>query len=1134
MSSVQKTALSLLIAVIVFTAFTVAAFSGLFEYIEATFYDQRMTEVVERRLATASDLIEEQHNQQLQRFEAILEEPAVRTTWRVNQSEADIAAREQFFGRLRQELPAFSFVRFVDNEGERLWYSSLSSDIREQDDTMREYEPLSELEDGEKIRELVLPQDRDAGVYALQEANQLVYQLRAYDTFDIARGTALFYTSADQLNSRLVRRAVIGIGDTVRVGPDQTVIVNAPEQYAEAVSEGFGEVRQELDVNRGRYPRIRTEDQAYLAFERPLELGGIAVWLEPESSFEMTDFMRGTLLAAVFLTTFLVVFLLLNLRQDAVVVLSDRVKRFQINLLREYLDSKEQIDWKRWQHEIENRKQEVNREIKRGIGSLKPEKEAEVDALLDKSWEEILSVIGSRSQTQQKDVGGVDLERLERIIERVVANTQHLPAATMQGPATDPAQGAAPPVSQPQPVEREQVAAAESAEAELGEPVEVEELEELDEAEDAAEVEELEEADELDEAEEPEELEELEEVSETEEAAELDEVGELEEADEDAGGPDEPAAAETGAESEADEDLEELEEPEDLEEAAEPEELEELAEAEEFEEEAEPAPATGAGTDSAVGERPAAPPPEPEAALQGERSAGEDDLAALLRQVHEDWEKAAGHDQAARDALSQYAGAPGAPAAVGEHAGGSGAAAVRDNASDQDRTPRKDFGISGQLEAYDEEPEELEELEEAEDLEHAELQGPDDSRKTGRDEELEELESWEGDLEEVSPADPEDVASEPSELEDLDEMPTLFGVRSLFQVPGFGDAWAEPSQAQSSAEDVVRHAGQQQSHEENGDAAWPAGEHVTGADTAAEELQPPEPEESESVNPEKTGGEALSEAELTDEYEAAPVTSLVSVTQGRYEIVESRSGVPQIRVVKDDDQPSESSAESPIAPEEPLYPDDGFDSNKVAGVESLFGAALGEFEDLGQRDSSNVPQIRRSQAAQQRSKRIVFGENGVDYDRFLEGYKRGEGGVLKSLMEFSRIWNARVAAILVEAEGGYRLEYAIGIEFENPDPTGQIIPHDSRISQLLRRGRRAVLVKKPFEEYPELVQVFGRDSVSFRGRFAFLPIQFKERPAYFFLGLRTPVESLQELVNGADLGIAAAAARDDSVGSRVV
>ena len=487
MTSPQKTALSLLIAVIAFSAFSILAFSGLFDYIETNFYDPRVTQTVERRLGVGVDNADRFHSHNRDRFEAILAEPAFRNVFRVNQSVADINSRDRLVGLLREEMSAFSGLRFVDLARERLWLSTYEQDIVTRTPTSREYSPLSEVDAPVAPGDLGLEEAVSFAYRFEPELNQFIYRFLIYDEFDIARGTALVYVNGHGLSTSLIRAGTLGPGQEVRVVDERSVLLNAMDTHAEESGAVLRELRWNAQQRSAPRPVIELGDQGFVVFRQEAEFGN-ALWLAPEREFEMSEPMRWTLLGASFVTIFLLGFLLLNLRQDPTVVLSHRVKRFQIDLLREYIENKDQLDWDRWKGEIERRRSDVDKEIKRGLGRLKKQDESEIDALLDKSWEEIFQVIGG-SRKQPAIESNVDFGRLEKMIERVVASFQAgQMSPIVSGTAKDDSTHSVP-------------AGAESEESE--------ELEEL-----AEEPEELEESEELEElAEEPEELEESEDTA---------------------------------------------------------------------------------------------------------------------------------------------------------------------------------------------------------------------------------------------------------------------------------------------------------------------------------------------------------------------------------------------------------------------------------------------------------------------------------------------------------------------------------------------------------------------------------------------------------------------------------------------
>jgi hypothetical protein len=272
-----------------------------------------------------------------------------------------------------------------------------------------------------------------------------------------------------------------------------------------------------------------------------------------ESRFVFPQLMKIILLGAFFLTVYLTVFLLFNLRQDSFTVVQNRLKQLQISLIEQYYDRKNDIDWGHWSRELEQRREEIRAELKQGIkaGKNKTNKDEknDIDVLIDKSWDELLNVIaGHRDKAEP-----IDEEKLQTILNRVLSAGVSIPApavpsANMPAPAVSSANVPAPPVRAEVPAgaeEVEELAEAEPVEAveELSDAEPVEELEELSDAEvEAAEelreaepaegLEELsdaeagEAAEELREAKPAEELEEIEELSNAEAAEEAEELAE--------------------------------------------------------------------------------------------------------------------------------------------------------------------------------------------------------------------------------------------------------------------------------------------------------------------------------------------------------------------------------------------------------------------------------------------------------------------------------------------------------------------------------------------------------------------------------------------------------------------------------
>ncbi|MDR3200017.1 MAG: hypothetical protein LBT68_01050 [Spirochaetales bacterium] len=565
MSTVQKFSLSLLVAVVLFSAFALFAFSGLFNYIESNFYDQKVSSEIDRGLEKAAASVREFHKINFERYAAVCSGDWIRTIFLRNQSREDITTRTNVFGKLQENIPALVIIRFVDTDWRQIHYSTLGSDIRNTTDRSIEYNFFTDEgpadfiaragQSGAKSYMVVSPED-----------HAFVYIFRINDRYNTHTGYGLFYVSLDGLRNYLFRNEALNLGDDIAFIQDKGLLLRSNVTLSNpAIRETVAEYWDEKAAASPAFQNA--EGRRYVFFDKPLnDLSRIGIFIGDER-FMLNPVMKGILLFSVFLTTFLVLFLVLSIRQDRSLVLAERIKKFQINLLREYLDRKEEIDWQKWRSELEIRRDEVHQELKHGLGKIKKKDEEKLDQLVDKSWDEIIAVLTSRGAEHKTSL---EIEKLESIIEKAVANLQALPAARIRPPEIPAGKKA------PEPSEEEAV-------EELGD-----ELDELTQVEEVAEADGVEGIDEVEEAEDIEEAEAVEELSEAEEISEMEELSEVEEL---------PGAEEVVEEAEAVEEAEEVEDAEpvetieDAEEIAEADEAEDLpaAEAIEMAEDAEPA-----------------------------------------------------------------------------------------------------------------------------------------------------------------------------------------------------------------------------------------------------------------------------------------------------------------------------------------------------------------------------------------------------------------------------------------------------------------------------------------------------------------------------------------------------------------
>ena len=512
MTTSHKAALSLLISVLLFALFTVLSFTGLFNLIEASFYNPSVTSSITNDLADNANEIEKFIVEAQARFSETLAVPAIRRSFLPNQGAEDIFERSRIYGLLAETIRGLQWVRFIDSGGSRIHFSTSASDILQQDRLSVSYRNFDEPGFSYGI---IAVEDRGMPKYTFDErGDRILFSFPFYDSFDVYRGTALFSLSAKAIADRLVSDGRIRVGQDLSIISDPNGILSGmssqgervlPAQVSSVWKEGWQRTARLTSPSSGLSLALITVQT---------ERGFLVGRLVNEDMFLFPLPMKVILLISFFLTVYLTVFLLFNLRQDSVTIVQNRLKQLQISLIEQFYDRKGDVDWARWSRELEQRRDEINIQLKQGVKTSAVQ-DKDIDALIDKSWDELLSVIGGKRET------GIDEEKLQVILNRILAAL--------------PASGVPLKVSPQIPIRQPVYAEANTAAGK--EPEEVEALEELAEevtdelVEEAEAVSEFEEVETLsgEEAEEVEEIEELEEL--VEEAEAVEEIAAAEEAE---------------------------------------------------------------------------------------------------------------------------------------------------------------------------------------------------------------------------------------------------------------------------------------------------------------------------------------------------------------------------------------------------------------------------------------------------------------------------------------------------------------------------------------------------------------------------------------------------------------------------
>lgn len=277
-----------------------------------------------------------------------------------------------------------------------------------------------------------------------------------------------------------------------------------------------------------------------------LHVGGIF----SSETLKMPFYVRILLFVCAFVTVCLIVVIFFNIRKDDSVVIKSKIRAIQIGLLNEYFEK--DVDRKKVAAMIAAQKDALTAKIKKSLGRRGKKYGSDLDVILNKSWEDIITILSGAEKTScMAELSSSSIKEIRKVFEEVLA-TNTLKVENLESARKE----------KNPPLKTSETSVSEKLPEDLDEVEELcdaEPLEEAPEAESVEEVENLEEIEPLEEAEplEPEALEELEEPDEPEELENLEEIDPAEEL---------LPEPEELDEAEDLEPLEELEEPDELEE----------------------------------------------------------------------------------------------------------------------------------------------------------------------------------------------------------------------------------------------------------------------------------------------------------------------------------------------------------------------------------------------------------------------------------------------------------------------------------------------------------------------------------------------------------------------------------------
>ena len=534
MKSGLKTALSLLLTFIAFTVIAIASLSGLFSPIEKRFYEPAQVQQFRSELNEVASAGNQYFSSLLAAFGSddggFLNDESVLTFLSVSPSD-EVLHRLAVLSEAHRGLEG---IRVVDASGRRVHFSSFRNDYR-LDAGRRIYSNYQELKTLFGTPEIPFEnlscfsgEETHPYRIGIDGQNQrIVYSFPLENNG--SRFCVLFYVGTRGFINTLIEKKIISVNQDIPLVSSADCMTGGFVLGLENDIRGAADAELLKIWKNGQVDTdgIQTDGIQFVFDDRTVnytvftDRGSSAPFfsiLFSSDSVLLPGYVKILILVSAFISVCLFFLILFNFKKDDDVIIRDRIKRVQFELLSEYFDKN--LERAEIAGIIEAKKSDVSVRIKKSLGRRGKKHSAELDTMLEKSWSEIIDMLSAEKKQQPS----FDMSEIRRMLEELLSAT---PVTVRNQPVqTVPAK-----VAEPEPVEDlEDTDGVEPAD-DLEEVDAVEPVEDLEEADGVEPVDGLEEADSVEPAEDLEEADGAEPVEDLEEADGEELVEDLEEVD---------------------------------------------------------------------------------------------------------------------------------------------------------------------------------------------------------------------------------------------------------------------------------------------------------------------------------------------------------------------------------------------------------------------------------------------------------------------------------------------------------------------------------------------------------------------------------------------------------------------------
>ena len=421
MTTGKKTALSLLISVIIFSLSAIFLYSGVFEKIETRFYQPAVINGIVESLNTVEKSLDEYHRMNFLRFGDFLSKESVKVSFLPNPGQKAITERNGFTGKLFEQNPGLKGIRFIDFQGRGVHYSTYKNDVLATNKNVTAFKNYDQLDTNVRYQEISQEENSTGELFLDESKEEILYLLPFIDNYNAYQGTAVFYVSVRDLENFLVTRNLIKQGESL-------ILFNSKENNLKGLVKSLSVIGKKLvleiqnlegigipgntsfaDENGNSYMLLTVKNSPYEIFTG--EIANDELFLFPDSA-------KNLLLVTIVITVFLAFFLIFNIRQDSYSIIHQRVIELEKEIIREYINHRDSLTWDKLLDEMEMKKGAVSKEIKKALGTGWKKHGVLIDDYFNESWEELISVLWEKKENSGNQES---INEIKKMLEEILS-----------------------------------------------------------------------------------------------------------------------------------------------------------------------------------------------------------------------------------------------------------------------------------------------------------------------------------------------------------------------------------------------------------------------------------------------------------------------------------------------------------------------------------------------------------------------------------------------------------------------------------------------------------------------------------------------------------------------------------------